>query len=376
MRRRLDAPGRAGRAAFTAGAAASLYAAAAYGALAAKGHQVPEAALLSAGAGVAVAAILGWLVWASESRERRRRILEARGASPAERGSRAAETSVPGAPPRFGRPEAAAAPRLPSPTESRDERLGREIQASLLPRDPPSLAGYHVEVSYHPCGALGGDFYDFRVRSDGRLLLTLGDVSGKGAPGAIVMAMVQTLFRQHAETASGPAELLDRVNEGFEGAVGKGIFVTALAALLDPERHTLAVAGAGHHPVLLLNPRERRSTLVSARGMALGLARGARFREALGETTIDLAPGDALLLYTDGAVDGEEALAAGGGEHRLRAAAAAAVLEGARGALARMGRDLGTDGARRDDTTLLLVARTGGEELSRPAAELRVSGRR
>lgn len=375
MSRRLDAPSRASRAAFATGAAASLYAAAAYGTLTTAGFVVPEAALLSAGAGVLVAAILGRLVRSSEWRERRRKILEARGESRAERVARASR-SAPEAASGFARPAAAPAPPPASPAESREERLGREIQASLLPRDPPSLAGYHIEVAYEPCGSLGGDFYDFRVRPDGRLLLTLGDVSGKGAPGAIVMAMVQTLFRQHAETASGPAELLDRVNEGFEGAVGKGIFVTAVAALLDSERHTLAVAGAGHHPVLLLNPRERRSTLVSARGMALGLARGGRFREAMGETSIDLSPGDALLLYTDGALDGEEALAAGGGEHRLRAAAAAAVLLGARGALARIARDLWSNRGRRDDTTLLLVARTGGGEVSRVAADLRASGRR
>ena len=74
------------------------------------------------------------------------------------------------------------------------------------------MAGYHVEVEYLPCGALGGDFYDFQTMPDGRLLVTLGDVSGKGPAGAIVMAMVQTLFRENLASAAGPADLLCRVN--------------------------------------------------------------------------------------------------------------------------------------------------------------------
>jgi sigma-B regulation protein RsbU (phosphoserine phosphatase) len=245
-------------------------------------------------------------------------------------------------------------------------RASREIQNALLPREVPFLPGYHLEVDYQPCGALSGDFYDFHAYDDGRLLVTLGDVSGKGPAGAMVMAMVQTLFRENADAAAGPADLLRRVNDGFAGTVGKGVFVTALAALLDPETHRLTLAGAGHHPALLLNPAERRATQVVARGLALGLVGGEGFAQSLLETTVEIAAGDSLLLYTDGATENVDHLAKGTGESRFLAAAAGAVLQGPHGALQRLREDLwDLAGGRRDDATLLLVARLGGARSER-----------
>jgi len=178
----------------------------------------------------------------------------------------------------------------------------------------------------------------------------------------MVMAMVQTLFRENAEIASGPADLLRRVNDGFAGTLGKGVFVTALAALLDPETHRLTLGGAGHHPLLLLNPVERRTTQVTAKGLALGLVGGEGFAQSLMEATVDVAPGDSLLLYTDGASESVEHAI----ESRFLAAAAGAVLAGPHGALKRLREDL-WEGVtvRRDDATLLLVSRLGGARAER-----------
>jgi serine phosphatase RsbU (regulator of sigma subunit) len=270
-------------------------------------------------------------------------------------------------------PEAVAdEPRGFAVRESRDQRASRDIQTALLPRDLPAIDGYDVDVHYEPCGELGGDFYDCIACGDGRILFTLGDVSGKGSAGAIVMAMVQTLFRQNLSRAHGPADLLGRVNEGFAGALGRGIFVTAQAAILDPARHRLTLAAAGHPPLLMLNPGLRRASEVRARGLALGIIGGDRFRDELVETSIDLAPGDSLLFYTDGAVESEAELARGVGESRLLAAAAAALLPGPEEALQRLREDLWSGGGRRDDTTLLLVTRRGGVRPQGPATLRRV----
>ena len=265
-------------------------------------------------------------------------------------------------PPEQGRAEEPALveqPRGFAAVETRDDRTSREIQQALLPRELPAIDGYHIDAQYEPCGSLGGDFYDCIPCSDGRTLFTLGDVSGKGAASAIVMAMVQTLFRQNLPRAHGPADLLARVNDGFAGTLGKGIFVTAQAAILDPERHRLTLAAAGHSPLLLLNPTLRRASEVRARGLALGIVAGNPFRDELLETSIDLAPGDSLLFYTDGAVESDAELARGVGESRLLAAAAGSLLPGPDDALRRLREDLWSDGGRRDDTTLLLVTRRG-----------------
>ena len=243
------------------------------------------------------------------------------------------------------------------PEESREVRASREIQTALLPSFVPAPDGYHLEVDYRPCGALGGDFYEFCERPDGGLLFVVGDVSGKGPAGAIVMAMVQTLIRQNAMAAEGPADLLRRVNDGFAGTLGKGVFATATAGLLEPTTHRLVLAGAGHHPALLLNPARRWSGEVEVRGPALGLVGGEHFAYALTESVVELKIEDSLLVYTDGATECLADLTRNVGESRFLAAAAAALLPGPRGALDRLTADLWVDGGRRDDTTMLLITR-------------------
>ncbi|MHC4548367.1 MAG: PP2C family protein-serine/threonine phosphatase [Planctomycetota bacterium] len=352
---------RASHSAFAAAAAVALYTAAGYGALIYAGIEPAPACVLAAAVGVVIAAIAGRVVLRGEELEKRRHLAQAQLESARDRATDEAP-GVPAEPARFA---------------DREVRESREIQTALLPREVPFVDGYHLEVDYQPCGALSGDFYDFRLYEDGRLLLTLGDVSGKGPAGAIVMAMVQTLFREHAEAAAGPADLLRRVNEGFAGALGKGVFVTALVGMLDPDRHRVTVGGAGHHPVLLLNPNERRTTQVGPRGLALGLVHGEAFVDSLMETSIDLAPGDSLLLYTDGATDCVEHLAKGVGENRFLAAAAGAVLAGPHGALQRLRDDLWAGGGLRDDTTLVLVSRVAGSSpqklpIDRSAHDLKV----
>jgi sigma-B regulation protein RsbU (phosphoserine phosphatase) len=336
---------RAHNAALLTGTAVALYTAAIFGVLAYLGLDPSVACLVAAAGGALIAFLAALVVRRDEETRRRRRIRRVQRESRVER-------------------EHGFAVR-----ESREERESREIQSALLPASPPEVRGYHIEVAYQPCGALGGDFYDFIPYSDGRVLVTLGDVSGKGPAGAIVMAMVQTLFRQNAPLASGPSDLLRRVNEGFAGTLGKGVFVTALAGLLDPDSHRFTLAGAGHHPVLLLNVSERRTTKISARGLALGLVSGESFHNALVETTIDVAAGDALLLYTDGATECEQSLSSDVGESRFLAAAAASVIEGPENALDRLCNDLWQGGGRRDDTTLLLVSRPAAGTHSRLSAD-------
>jgi len=335
---------RASRAAFAASAAVACYTSAAFGAALFAGLGPAESCIVAAVTGFVLALAASRVVRRHEERESRRRIVRAQLES-----AQARESEPPVAPP----PAATAEP------ETREHRESREIQTALLPARLPTIRGYHLEVAYEPCGALGGDFYDIH-ELDGRILLTIGDVSGKGPSGAIVMAMVQTLVRAHLRDAHGPADLLRRVNDGFAGTLGRGIFVTALVGLLDPRAHRLMLAGAGHHPVLLLNPGERRTTRVAARGLALGLAAGKDFDDSLVETTIDVAPGDALLLYTDGATEGVDEIAKGVGENRFLAAAAASVLSGPVGALDRLRSELADGAPRQDDTTLLLLARTYG----------------
>jgi len=333
---------------FATAAGVALYTAAAYGICLHLGVSAVWACLAAAAGGLGCAALAGAL---TRSPAPEPPVVEAKPAPNADKPTSA--------------PPVAEGPRGFAVVTNREERTSREIQRALLPTEFPAIVGYHADVHYEPCGALGGDFYDCLPCGDGRVLLTLGDVSGKGPAGAIVMAMVQTLFRQNLPRASGPADLLARVNDGFAGVIGKGVFVTAQAAILDPLRHRLTLAAAGHPPLLLLNPALRRASEVRAQGLALGILGGAAFEDSLVETRIEIAAGDSLLFYTDGAVESEADVARGGGENRLLAAAAAAVVDGPDGALHRLRSDLWATGGRRDDTTLLLVTRRGIKHRSR-----------
>ncbi|MHC4953140.1 MAG: PP2C family protein-serine/threonine phosphatase [Planctomycetota bacterium] len=329
---------------FTSGAGVAFYTAAAFGLAIHFGLSSALACIIAAGIGLATAAIAAKLAGGSEREQR------------SQPRSDAPETAVADEP-EAKPPAPTTASRGFAKVETREQRTSREMQAALLPRELPAIVGYHADVHYEPCGALGGDFYDCMPCEDGRILFTLGDVSGKGPASAIVMAMVQTLFRENLRDAKGPADLLARVNTGFAGAIGKGVFVTAQAAILDPARHRLTLAAAGHPPVLLLNAGLRRASEVRAQGRALGILGGNCFADSLAETSIDLAPGDSLLFYTDGAVESADDIARGGGEGRLLAAAASSVVDGPDGALQRLREDLWSGGGRRDDTTLLLVTR-------------------
>jgi len=357
---------------FASAAGVALYTAAAFGVCLHLGVSAAWACLVAAAGGLGIAAIAGAVTraqeWSGDSEpvpEPDAVKLEA--VKPdAVKLEAVAEMNTPPVPepveapaPRVLEPEEEGAPRGFAAVPTREERASREIQRALLPTSFPAIVGYHTDVHYEPCGTLGGDFYDCIPCGDGRVLITLGDVSGKGPAGAIVMAMVQTLFRQSLPRSTGPADLLARVNDGFAGTLGKGVFVTAQAAILDPERHRLTLAAAGHSPLMLLNAGLRRASEVRAQGLALGIVKGSAFGDALVETSVDLAPGDSLLFYTDGAVESDSDVARGGGENRLLAAASAAIVEGPDGALQRLRSDLWSTGGRRDDTTLLMVTRRG-----------------
>ena len=344
-----------------------------------QGAGFQRTAAAAGGATFLFAPFAAWLAMRAEHLRRRRRRSDALiapaqvSATPVTRASRSAPTVS--RPPQRPQPPAPPAEAIQAPgMESRELRASRQIQEALLPRVIPIPSGYHIEVDYRPCGALGGDFYDFLDGPAGTIYFTLGDVSGKGPPGAIVMAMVQTLFRQNAKSATGPADLLRRVNDGFAGTLGKGVFATVMVGQLQPDSSRLTLAAAGHHPALLLNPSRRRAGPVEARGHALGLLGGAAFADSLREKTVDLVMDDSLLVYTDGATDCVADLARDVGQSRFLAAAAASVLPGPRGSLDRLARDLWEGGGRRDDTTMLLLSKLPEIPDVQPVSDRTING--
>jgi PAS domain S-box-containing protein len=175
-------------------------------------------------------------------------------------------------------------------------RVARLIQHTLLPKSLPELEGHQMAVYYQPAREVGGDFYDFLRLPDGRLGLIVGDVSGKGVPAAIVMAITRTMLRAAYHLGS-PGEILKQVNDDLFPDIPPNMFVTCLAALLDGRTGRLQYANAGHDL-----PYVRHSAGVSelrATGMPLGLMPDMSYEEK----EIILQPGESILLYSDGLVE-------------------------------------------------------------------------
>src|SRR5215204_767454 len=231
-------------------------------------------------------------------------------------------------------------------------RVARMIQHTLLPKSLPELEGHQIAVYYQPAREVGGDFYDFLDLPDGRLGLIVGDVSGKGVPAAIVMAITRTLLRSAYHLGS-PGEILEQVNDNLLPDIPPNMFVTCLAALLDSRTGRLQYANAGHDP-----PYVRHAAGVSklrATGMPLGLMPNMSYEQK----EITLQPGESILLYSDGLVEAHSPQREMFGFPRMQGHVSAHP-EGATlidSLLAELERFTGEDWEQEDDITLLTLQR-------------------
>lgn len=191
-------------------------------------------------------------------------------------------------------------------------RVARIVQETLLPRTLPTLNGWQVAAYWQPAQAIGGDFYDFIGLPSGKLGIVIGDVTDKGVPAALVMASTRSVLRSAAERYEAPGAVLARVNNQLCPEMPAKMFVACLYAIFDPSTGHFWFANAGHNL-----PAQRTAQGViehKARGMPLGILPDMPYEEA--ETF--LAPGDSILLYSDGLVEAHNARREMFGFPRLR----------------------------------------------------------
>jgi hypothetical protein len=242
----------------------------------------------------------------------------------------------------------------------REVELARQVQEELLPRAAPEIPGYEVVYSSRQAGMLGGDTFDFVRLPDGVLALSIGDVMGKGVAAALLMAGVQTLFEALATVEPDPARLNAALSAAVAARTRSGRYVTFAYVALEPVSGRLTYSLAGHPFPLVAGPRGVRA--LEEGGLPLGMAPGIPY--GAGETV--LAPGETLLLYTDGLVESPSAVdpADEFGRPRvaalLREAHVLSAQELMERLLAAHAAHVG-DAALSDDTTLVLVRRTPRE---------------
>ena len=193
-------------------------------------------------------------------------------------------------------------------------RIAAEIQQALLPRAGHSGAFFRAAASSLPCRSIGGDFYDYVDLATGGFGFALGDVAGKGPPAALLSAMMQGIFAAQAAASDTPCQTITRVNLALYKRGIESRFVTLMYGTLEPDGR-LTYCNAGHNPPLVFGRSGVKRLEVG--GPIVGLFEGARFEEE----TVTLAPGDILVVFSDGV---SEALSAGGdeyGEERIIAVA-------------------------------------------------------
>ena len=176
-------------------------------------------------------------------------------------------------------------------------RVARVIQQTLLPKEIPLLPGWQLAAHWQPARAVSGDFYDFIAFPDGKLGLIEGDVTDKGVPAALVMATTRSILRGAAELLVSPAAVLQRANELLCPDIPTNMFVTCLYAVLDPASGRLCFANAGHN--LPYKRTENGVVELRATGMPLGLMPEMTYEEK----EDFLAPGESVLIYSDGLVE-------------------------------------------------------------------------
>jgi sigma-B regulation protein RsbU (phosphoserine phosphatase) len=243
---------------------------------------------------------------------------------------------------------------------SREAEEARAMQQALLPRSSPLIPEFSVSGLSIPAGSVGGDWYDFIPLRDGRWGLVLADVSGKGTAAALLMSATRAMLRSLAQTSSGPAEVLTRLNNMMIEDFPSGRFVTMVYAEIDPSSRILRIANAGHLSPLLVEPSGYR-WIGHEHGLPLGIS-----ASQFSETEVTLGEQSRIAFYSDGITEAEIDSGEEYGAERLltQMQSPAVSVEGLLADVRKFANGIGL----RDDATVILVRARGRESDSHSSA--------
>lgn len=243
----------------------------------------------------------------------------------------------------------------------RDIATAREIQSILLPTAAPVVAGYEIAGLNIPARHVSGDYFDYLQISDHLWGVAIADVAGKGIPAAMVTSMCRAVLHMAAPGCTSPAAALRQLNQRLYPDVKEDLFISMLYLLLDTRNNEVTIARAGHDPPLIYRTDGHDVTQFDPPGMAVGIDSGNVFDRVLSDATVTLAPGDGILLYTDGATEALDRNDAEFGMVRLTQTLQANAPKGAEAtvrAIADDVRDFADGMAQHDDITLIFIRKT------------------
>ena len=192
--------------------------------------------------------------------------------------------------------------------------VGRDIQLAMVPKNFPSNNNFSIHAILEPAREVGGDFYDVFIIDGDHICICIGDVSGKGVPAALFMAVSKTLINSRASSDSSTASIVTHTNNELSKDNEGCLFVTLFVCILNTRTGELMITNAGHNPPFLKHIDGSITVLPSCNGPAVAVVEGASYTE----NTIQLQDGDTLLLFTDGVTEADNLNGVLFGEDRLK----------------------------------------------------------
>jgi len=239
-----------------------------------------------------------------------------------------------------------------------DLQVAHEIQRILLPSSSPDIEGFQISGINIPARQVSGDYYDYIAVDAEHCGVAIADVSGKGVPASLIMAMCRSVLRSEAAAKHSPAAVLRRVNGQIFPDIKEDMFISMAYAILDRNSATVTICRAGHDAPLLYSAREKTVTRINPPGMALGIDSGGVFDRVTADFSLHLEPDDCLILYTDGVTEALDAEGEEFGMENLIRSILASASDGAAGVITRLTDDLRTfvgSYAQHDDITMIVI---------------------
>ncbi|MEY4569144.1 MAG: hypothetical protein RLZZ398_583 [Verrucomicrobiota bacterium] len=234
----------------------------------------------------------------------------------------------------------------------------REVQRILLPQQDPVVAGFRISGTNLPARIISGDYYDYIDLGTEKFGIVIADVSGKGVPAGMLMAMCRSALRSVASGEISPSKVMAAVNRQIFPDIREDMFISMTYSVLDTAAGSLTLSRAGHEPALLFRRETGKVELLRSPGLALGIDGGAVFERVTRDQEVALKSGDCVLFYTDGMKEAVDAQEEEFGMERMCEAFRLAAPLGAEAVLARMQETLAQftgEGPQMDDITLVAI---------------------
>ena len=242
-----------------------------------------------------------------------------------------------------------------------DLAIARDIQRILLPAEAPIVNGFEISGMNVPARQVSGDYFDYIKVDDERLGVAIADVSGKGIPASLIMAICRSVLRSQAMGNPSPADVLQKVNRHLYPDIKEDMFISMAYLVLDHVRGGVTLARAGHDAPLLYQQKSQNVTPLKTPGMVVGIDSGDVFDRLTTDVAVPLERNDCILLYTDGITEALDNEGNEFGLERTIASVQSSAIEGAQAIVTRLIDDLRSfvgSTPQNDDITMIAIRKT------------------